>query len=203
MSLLKRKLIFLLLMIFLSSTLKSQMTKKGKLVDIRTASKQVVMNAIAGEYDDEGYRTKTAIKFDKAGNFKMVYIYDKPDEYSKLLRTNIPGTYYKRIISGKYQLYEANYERFNNIGNVQPTNKYGEPIKDNLYVRYYIVLRGTDDRGDYHTMCGEVSQRFDEQYMYGWTISFTRQVNNSDCNCVCETGDAKNREVSLPYIKLR
>jgi|688.fasta_scaffold172401_1 hypothetical protein len=180
-----------------------QMRKNGKLVDIRTASKKMVMNALAGEYDNEGYRTRTSVKFDIQGNFKMVYVYDKKDQYSKLIGTTIPGDYYKRIVSGTYKLYDANYQRFNNIGNVQPKNKYGEPIDDNLNVRFYIVLTGVDDRGGSHTMCGEVTQRVDSEYIYGWTIDFTNRVQSSEISCSCETGDSKNRETTLPYIKIR
>ena len=189
--------------LLISNHAMSQMRKNGKLVDLRTATKQMVMNAIGGEFSSSGYQSQTSILLDKAGNFKMLYTYNKPDEYSRLIGATIPGLYYKHIIKGSYTLYEANFERFNNIGNVQPTNKYGEPIKDILFVRYYIVLKGTDDKGQYHTMCGEISQRFDEQYMYGWTISYTGKMNNSDCNCYCETGNPKNREVSIPYIELQ
>lgn len=194
---------FSIIMLLFFSASWGQMRKNGKLVDIRTATKKMVMNALVGEYEDEGYRTRTSVKFDQQGNFKMVYVYDKKDEYSKLVRATIPGDYYKRIVSGNYKLYDANYQRFNNIGNVQPKNKYGEPIVDNLNVRYYIVLTGVDDRGNSHTMCGEVSQRVDSEYIYGWTISFTNRVQSSEIDCSCETGDSKNRETTLPYIKIR
>lgn len=180
-----------------------QMRKNGNILDIRVASKQMVMNALAGEYDDEGYRTRTSVRFDNKGNFKMVYVYEKKDEYSKLVRATIPGDYYKRIVSGSYKLYDANYKRFNNIGNVQPKNKYGEPIEDYLNVRFYIVLTGMDDYGVSHTMCGEVTQRVDSEYIYGWTVSFTRKIQSSEIECSCETGDSKNRETTLPYIKLK
>jgi hypothetical protein len=174
---------------------------EGKVLNIKNASKQLVMRAIAGEYEKSGYRSRSSIVFDKNGGFKMLYTYDKPDEYSKLIGATIPGLYYKRIVNGSYTLYEANEERFNNIGNVQPTNKYGEPVKDVLFTKYNIVLKGQDDRGQYHTMCGSISQKFDDKYMYGWTISYTSQV--SGCDCSCETGDAKNREITIPYIELR
>ena len=199
------KKVYILSILFLLTFFTSwgQMRKNGKLVDIKTASKKMVVNALAGEYDNEGYRTRTSVKFDNQGNFKMVYVYDKKDEYSKLIGTTIPGDYYKRIVSGSYKLYDANYKRFNNIGNVQPTNKYGEPIVDNLNVRFYIVLTGVDDRGASHTMCGEVTQRVDSEYIYGWTVDFTNRVQSSEVNCSCETGDSKNRETTLPYIKMR
>lgn len=178
------------------------MQKNGKLVDIRKATKQMVINALVGEHEDKGYRSNTLIKFDAKGGFKMVYEYRKPDEYSKLIGATIPGIYYKRIVSGTYKLIEANYKRFNNFGNVQPTNRYGEPVTDILYVKYYIVLTGKDDQGVFHTVCGEINQRFDDQYMYGWTISsVTKGVENA-CGCVCETGDAKNREIGMPDIEL-
>jgi hypothetical protein len=180
-----------------------QMRKNGKLIDIRNATKQMVMNALAGEYQQNGYRTGTSVKFDKQGNFKMVYVYDKKDEYSSLIGRTIPGDYYKRILSGKYTLYEANYKRFNNLGNKQPTNQYGEPIEDYLNVRFFIVLSGEDDHGNYHTMCGEVSQRIDSKYMYGWTISYINRVQNPDCICPCETGNSENREVTIPRIEIR
>ncbi len=174
---------------------------EGKVLNIKNASKQLVMKAIAGEYEKSGYRDRSSIVFDKNGGFKMLYTYNKPDEYSKLIGATIPGLYYKRIVNGSYTLYEVNEERFNNIGNVQPTNKYGEPVKDVLFTKYKIVLRGQDDRGQYHTMCGSISQKFDDKFMYGWTISYTSEV--SGCDCSCETGNAKNREITIPYIELR
>lgn len=195
----------ILSIVFLLSLFNSwgQMRKNGKLLDIRTASKQMVMNALAGEYNKKGFGTNTSVKFDNQGNFKMVYDYYKEDEYSSLIGATIRGDRYKRIVSGKYKLYDANYKRFNNIGNVQPTNKYGEPIVDNLNVRFYIVLTGVDDRGNSHTMCGEVTQREDSQYMYGWEVSYTSLVKSSEINCSCEIGDAKKRETSLPNIEIK
>lgn len=196
-------ILIFLVYFFLFTNCQAQMLKNGKLVSIRKATKQMMMNAIAGEYNERSYRTNTSIKFDSQGNFKMVYVYEKKDEYSKLIKATIPGDYYKRIVSGKYKLYEANYERFNNIGNVQPTDKYGDPIKDNLYVRFFIHLMGNDDRGNAHSMCADISQREDSQYIYGWTINYTSRIGNSECNCFCETGDSKSREITIPYIKLR
>jgi len=197
----KRIIFIIVIFIMTNNCLFSQMRKNGKLVNIKNATPQMIVNALAGEYQEKGYRSNSSIKFDKQGNFKLLYVYDKPDEYSKLIGATIPGMYYKRIVSGKLSLFDAGFTRYNNIGNVQPKNKYGEPVTDNLYVRYYIVLNGTDESGNSHTMCGQVYQRFDDQYMYGWVVSFTRDVPN--CGCSCESGDSKNREVTLPYIEIR
>lgn len=173
----------------------AQMRTNGKLNDIRNATMQNVMEAIEGEYQKNEYRSNIAIKFDKNGNFKMVYEHKTPDEYQSVGGTTSAAYY----VSGKYQLLDANYSRFNNLGNVQTTNRYGQPINDIIYTRFYIVLIGKDDQGISHTMCGEVSQPIEENEMFGWTINSMNKYSKvvESCSCNCEIGD-KLSEIRLP-----
>lgn len=181
-----KKILFLVLIAFSSFSSLGQMRLKGKLRDIRTATKQNVMKAMTGEFGHDNGMENFSIKIDLKGNFKMFYSYNR-----KSRSFNEGNGGWTLRLSGNVTLYEADFIR--NKESIK--DKYGDIINtDVYYTKFYAVFRGTDQKGKEHSFCCTIDQKFDNKYMYGWAMSWTPSVPN----CYCEDTDGP-QSVRIPF----
>lgn len=174
----KKFLITILINTF-SLTSFGQMTSKGKLLDIRNAKMQQVMGSMAGEFGKDYGLEEYSIKIDKLGNFKMYYARTIKSKYFN----EGDGGWTIRL-SGKVSLVLADKTK-----KETRKDKYGDVIgTDIYYTKYYAVFTGTDQKGRDHSFCGEIYQKFDGDYMYGWKMGHTMNVPGSYCE---STNDPK------------
>lgn len=171
--------------------------KKRGITDLRKASIKEVIKSMTGEFKERGFSSNTTLKINKNNTFKMIYDYDRKQAKYNSGYVERADSFY-RIVKGTYKLYKINIWKWNRLNNTQPTDKWGDPIDDKLYNGYNIVFKGVDNRGNYHTMCGVISQRFFDGSMYRWKLLYTNSVDGNKCS----RGNSKNREIAIPSITL-
>ena len=150
----------LILLLSYSLISMGQMKVNGELADIRHATKQNVLVAIAGEYSKDYGDEEYSIKIDKSGKFKMYY-----SRTIKSKSYNQGDGGWTLTLNGSVTLHDADVTE-----KEYQKDKYGDVINTIVYyTKFYVVFQGTDNKGKNHSFCATIYQKFDNKYILSVT----------------------------------
>lgn len=173
---------------------KSKTSKVSTRSDIRNLPDLQVWSTILNrEYSKMEGRPKYKLRMNGDFTFQMWFSNDKPDDYSSTLKTSLRNGYtYQRVLKGDIKIVKADEKKMGRgVFDMPEKNEFGEVEPVFIYIKYYVIFKGTDENGKEYEMCTRLYQLFDHDKRERWYLGFINRVPG----CSCSAGDGKNKDV--------